>query len=147
MATGPLPEPLITPSTFEMDLTELQPLTMLGPCQDVARPEVPVVEDAVVLPPEGFLVQRTEQGGLVNTRGYVAMTPLQFQVWVRDQPGLEMLTVENEIQESETLYTNGERRIFLKAAAVCELGSAFIAVVADEVDADAVPTPSGSPQG
>ncbi len=144
---GELPAPLITPSGFEVDPQLLQPLALLGECQDVQPPADPPTVEALPLPPEGFFTSAREQGALLNTQGYVAMTPLQFQVWVRNRTDLEVITAEDEVHESETLISRDGKRIFLKAAAVCQLGSAFIAIVADEVDAEAVPTPSGSPAG
>ncbi len=144
-AEPPLEPALITPSTIDIAPELLQPLHMLGECQDVTDPGLEVDVPGLVLPDEAFLVEHREQGELTNVRGYVPMTPVQFQVWIRERTELEMIHVENEVQESETLYSDGTRRVFLKGAAVCKLGTVFIAVVADEVDADAVPTPSGTP--
>ncbi len=139
------PSPLTTPTAIEIAPELLGPLPMLGPCQPVTDPALGVDVPGLVLPEGAFLLEVTEQDPLVNVRGYVPLTPILFQLTYRERPELEMISVENEIQESETLYSDGQHRVFMKAAAVCELGSVFIASIATDVNADAVPTPSGSP--
>lgn len=143
------PTPVATPSSTSTDIEIapelLAPLVMLGPCSEVADPGLDQEVPGLELPEGAFLTSVTEQNGLVNVRGYVNQTPIVFQLGFREREDLEMISVENEIQESETLYSDGHRRVFLKAAAVCELGSLFIAAIAEDVNADTVPTPSGSP--
>lgn len=140
-----LPTPLATPSLVEIAPELLGTLPMLGPCPEVTDPEIGETVDGIDLPETGFFASVTEQGGLLRVQGYVELTPILFQLHFRENPDLEILTVENEIQESETLYSDGIQRVYLKAAAICELGSSFIAVVAPEGEAEAVPTPTGPP--
>lgn len=142
-----VPSTSASPGAIEIAPELLGPLTMLGPCQEVADPELDEQVPGLPLPPKAFLLEVTEQNGLVNVRGYATMTPIVLQLFYRQQEDLEMITVENEIQESETLWSDGDRRVFFKAAAVCELGSVFIAAIAADTNADRVPTPSGSPSG
>jgi hypothetical protein len=142
---APAPVPLATPSTVQIAPELLTPLFMLGPCSEVTDPGLPDVIEGLELPEGAFLTEVTDQGELVRVQGYVPLTPILFQLTFREREDLEMITVENEIHESETLYSDGERRVFLKAAAVCELGSVFLAAIAADANADAVPSPSGAP--
>lgn len=125
----------------------LQPLAALGPCELSPSP-VPASERSVAglhLPPEAIVVEVQDAGPATNVRGYVPMTPVQLRVHYQRRDDLRKLLVEDEIRESEVLATDGTYRQFVKAQAVCRLGSLFVAVIAPESAADAVPTPSGNP--
>lgn len=78
-------------------------------------------------------------------RGYVDEVPLDLREAYESDEGLEILVIEDEGLEVETLVTDGAYRTFFKANAVCATGSTFIAVVAPEVEASLVPTPTGPP--
>jgi len=139
-----LPTPL---SSEEVAARAQQPLTALGPCTFVPTPGDIGEVDGLVLPPDAVLIESTDTEGLVNLRGYVAMTPVQVRLWFEAGVGasdFELLSAEDETHEAEVLVKVGAYRMYFKAAAICELGSAFVAVVAPDGSSAAVPTPTGS---
>ena len=96
--------------------------------------------------PDGALVESVEDHDpLVYVRGYVEEVPLDLRGAYESDEDLEILVIEDEGLEVETLVTDGSHRTFFKANAVCATGSTFIAVVAPEVEASLVPTPTGQP--
>lgn len=134
--------PVEVPSGMSIDL--LRPLSGLQEC--TLQPEaIGVVVEGLHLPDDAVVTEVDDQGPLVEFRGYIPLTPVQLRAWFQTQPELEVLQIEDEIREAEALVTDGAHRQFAKAQAVCEQGSIFIGVVAPEVEADAVPTPTGAP--
>jgi hypothetical protein len=131
----------------DIDPALLEPLTALGPCEvDPNAVDAPAV-DGLVLPPDAVLTEQTEDGPLTTAQGYVPMTPVQLRVWYQRHDDLEVVQIEDEIREAEALLDHGDRRLFVKAQAVCELGSIFIAVVAPRAAQDQVPAPAGGAGG
>ncbi len=100
--------------------------------------------DGLVVPPGTILTEQSTDGPLTTVKGYVPMTPVQVRVWYQIQPDLTIIQGEDEVREAEALLDNGEHRLFLKAQAICEEGSVFLAVVAPQVAGDAVPAPAGT---
>lgn len=143
--TGSSPNPS-PPTSVASEL--LGPLTQLGPC--TADPEASAdASEArdLILPPGSVLTSVERQDPVTQVQGYVPMTPVQVRVWFTDQSGLEVIQVEDEVIESEVLVTDGQHRLFVKAQAVCALGSVFVGILAPEEAAGEVPTPAGSPAG
>lgn len=88
--------------------------------------------------PDGAVVTSVAQADpLTNVEGYIAQTPVQIRVFYEQHPALRVLDAEDEVRESEVLADVGEHRLFVKAQAVCELGSVFVAIVSPA----AAPTP------
>lgn len=141
--SGPtLPAALASPG--DVDPALLAPLRGLGPC-DVNPNAIELGEvDGLVLPPGAVVTERTDDGPLTTVRGYVPLTPVQVRVLYQRDPDVEIVQVEDEIRESETLLDNGEHRLFVKAQAVCEQGSVFLAVVAPRAADAPVPAPTGA---
>jgi hypothetical protein len=130
-------------SPGDIDPALLEPLTMLGPCtvEPNAIDEEPV--DGALLPDGAVLTSQTAQGPLTQIKGYIPMTPVQIRVFYQRQDTFEVLQVEDEVRESEVLLADGNHRLFVKAQAICELGSVFLAVVAPESSGNQVPLPAG----
>lgn len=123
----------------------LQPLTALGPCTApdlVADPSADDV-DGLILPDRATITSVVAQDPLTTVEGWVPATPLQVQAGYADLPDLEIITLEDEVWESETLVADGEHRLFVKVQAVCEAGSVFLVVVAPDDQAGALPVPAG----
>lgn len=139
---GPtLPAALASPG--DIDPALLQPLRGLGPC-DVHPNEIELEPTpGLVLPPGAVVTERSDDGPLTTVRGYVPLTPVQVRVLYQRDPAVEIVQVEDEIRESETLVDSGDYRLFVKAQAVCEQGSVFLAVVAPRAADAPVPAPSG----
>ena len=129
-----LPNALATPGARAAipDEQLLRPLTQLGPC----KPPPPAAEDddvaGLVVPDGAVVISQTRADPLVNVQGYVEMTPIQMRVFYQQNRGVEVLSVEDEIQESEVLLEADGYRLFVKTQAVCELGSLFVAIVAPQ---------------
>ncbi|MBW3657094.1 MAG: hypothetical protein KY457_00535 [Actinobacteria bacterium] len=136
-----LPPVLQSPGAIDPAL--LQPLRGLGPCD--VHPNAIDLEpiDGLVLPPDAVVTERSDDGPLTTVRGYVPLTPVQIRVVYQRDPDLQIVQVEDEVRESETLLDSGEYRLFVKAQAVCEQGSVFLAVLAPRVAQHNVPAPAG----
>ena len=127
-----------------IDPALLEPLTALGPCPEAPTATADEVVDGLVLPEGAVLTSVTRTDPVVTVQGWVPLTPIQFRVGYADRDDVELLSIEDEVWEAEVLATvDGEHRLFLKAQAACEAASIFIAVVAPEEAADAVPVPQG----
>lgn len=136
-----LPAALASPG--DIDPALLAPLRGLGPC-DVHPDAIDLPEvDGLVLPPGAVVTEISDDGPLTTVRGYVPLTPVQVRVIYQRDPDLGIVQVEDEIRESETLLDSGEHRLFVKAQAVCEQGSVFLAVVAPRAADAPVPVPTG----
>jgi hypothetical protein len=131
-AASALPQALATPGDrAPIPASELlQPLTGLGPCKEAPAPRGPQRVEGLIMPPDAVLVSVTTTGPFTNVQGYIPMTPVQMRVYYQQHPGLRIVSVEDESIESEVLVDRGPNRIFVKAQAVCELGSNFVAVIA-----------------
>jgi hypothetical protein len=135
----------ITDIPDTVDPRLLAPMTGLGPCEF----DIPSVADAddvdgLVLPPDAIVSEVSEAGPLVHVPGYLPYTPVKVRVFYETSEVLEQLQIEDEIRETEVLVGDGTHRLFLKAQAVCELGSVFVGVVAPEIAAEDLPEPAGT---
>ena len=139
--------PTVSISPGDIDPALLEPLTMLGPCNVDPNPIDDAPAPGALLPEGAVLTSQTQEGPLTQIKGYIPMTPVQIRVFYQRQDAFEVVQVEDEVRESEVLLADGNHRLFVKAQAVCELGSVFLAVVAPE-DSDAqVPAPAGGGGG
>lgn len=138
-------DPVTAPSG--VDPAILEPLQAYGPCEDepVGGSDGTAVE-GLHLPDDAVITSTAATGAATSVQGYVPWTPVQLRVWFQQQADLEILEIEDEVFESEALVSDGTHRMFVKAQAVCELGSMLVARVAPESAPDAVPTFEGSPQ-
>lgn len=132
-----------TSATDEIDPAALEPLTALGPCEIEPNEIDDPPAEGLVLPPGAVLTEQAEDGPLTTTRGYVPMTPVQVRDWYQRNDELEIVQIEDEVREAEALLDSGDRRLFVKAQAVCELGSVFLAVVAPQAAEGQLPAPAG----
>ena len=132
-----------TVSPGDIDPALLEPLTALGPCtvEPNTIDDEPV--EGALLPEGAVLTSQTTDGPLTQIKGYIPMTPVQIRVFYQEQDQAEVLQVEDEVRESEVLLGDGAHRLFVKAQAICELGSVFLAVVAPEDAGAQVPVPAG----
>ncbi|MFP5308840.1 MAG: hypothetical protein ACLGIR_04595 [Actinomycetes bacterium] len=148
VSTLDLPD-FITEIPEGVDPALLAPMTGLGPCEfDIPANVDPDDVEGLVLPPGAVVAEASDAGPLVNVQGYLPYTPVQVRVFYETSEVLEQLQIEDEIREAEVLVGDGTHRLFLKAQAVCELGSVFVGVVAPEIAAEDLPAPAGtlSPQ-
>lgn len=139
--------PVAPHSPGDVDPALLEPLTMLGPC--TVDPNTIDEEPAqgALLPDGAVLTSQTQDGPLTQIKGYIPMTPVQIRVFYQRQDTFEVVQVEDEVRESEVLLADGNHRLFVKAQAICELGSVFLAVLAPESSDAQVPAPAGGGGG
>ena len=107
----------------------LEPLTALGPCETTPEPSADGDVAGLVLPDGAVMTSVQDADPLTNVQGYIPQTPVQIRVFYQQHPDLRVISVEDEGFEAEVLTEAGGYRTFVKAQAVCELGSVFVAVV------------------
>lgn len=95
-------------------------------------PEIVEEVEGLVLPEGGYLTEVVRQGPLVQVRGWVERTPLQLRAEYEQRDDVEVLTLEDEVVEVETLVTDGEHRTFLRGTALCATASALDGLVVVE---------------
>ena len=111
-------------------------------CDD-PRPGRDVEVKGLLLPDETHIYSVRRQGPITTVQGFIMMTPIEVREYYESNPEIQILVGEDEIIESELLFTNGEVRNFVKARAACRDGSDIVTVIAREVAA--LPSPSGLP--
>jgi hypothetical protein len=117
------------------------PLKNLPPCEEFGPGRKPV--EGLVVPESAVIKGVATRGPTRNVRGFIPLTPVQIRKYYEERSDLEILAIEDEIYEAEALVTSRGFRTFIKAEAICDRGSRFIAVVASELEAGQVPTPAG----
>lgn len=99
----------------------------------------------LLLPEETQVYTVRRQGPITTVQGFIMMTPVEVREYYEANPEIQILVGEDEIIESELLFSNGEVRNFVKARAACRDGSDIVTVIAREMTA--LPSPSGAPGG
>lgn len=123
------PQVIVTDIASEL----LAPLEGLGPCGDPPTAPASVPEVPGLHLPDGAVVTGvTPQGPVTQVDGWVPLTPIGVRADYVHRDDLEVLTVEDEVWESETLVTDGTHRLFVKAQGVCRTASVFVAIVSPE---------------
>lgn len=100
--------------------------------------------EALFLPEGTVVTDVTVTGPLTNVQGYIPLTPVQTLFAYSEVEQYSLIQGEDEVREAELLVVDGTSRIFVKAQAICDRGSIFVAVVAPEEAAGQVPTPAGT---
>lgn len=121
------------------------PLVGYPPCDGLAPDRVEPRPEGAILPRSARVTRVRERGPTLRVGGYVPLRPVALRMHYESRANLEVLQIEDEIIEAEALLTDGEFRTYIKATAVCDSGSSFSAIVAPELAASQVPTPSGGP--
>lgn len=99
--------------------------------------EVTADVTGLVLPDGARVTSSVEQGVLTTVEATVRLTPLDVRAHYQSRDDIDLLRVEDEIFESEVLLRAQERRMYLRATALCADGTALTAVVGpDSEDAD-----------
>ena len=144
---SPAPTVSSDASNIAIDPRLLEPLTALGPCTANPDPITDAPAEGAFFPEGAVVTSQQTTGPLTSIEGYIPMTPVQIRVFYQDQDRYDVVQVEDEIRESEVLLADGNNRLFVKAQAICELGSIFVAVLAPEAAGDQVPAPAGAGGG
>ncbi|MEO3745488.1 hypothetical protein [Plantactinospora sp. B5E13] len=93
----------------------------------------------LVLPAGARVTSTVPQGALTTVEATVRMTPLDVRAHYQGRTDVEVLNVEDEIFESEVLLRAGQRRMYLRATALCADGTALTAVVGPDSDDAGLP--------
>ncbi|HEX5540407.1 MAG TPA: hypothetical protein VFX60_02400 [Micromonospora sp.] len=91
--------------------------------------EVAADVTGLVLPDGARVTSVLEQGALTTVEATIRMTPLDVRAHYEERADVDLLRVEDEIFEAEVLLRAQERRMYLRAAALCADGTALTAVV------------------
>lgn len=111
------------------------------------QPSPPPLDEVpgLTLPEAATVFSVYEVGSLTQAEGVIEMTPLEVRAYYEDHADLDVVTIEDERVEAEVLVSDGTHRLFVKAQIACATGSNFTATVGTEAEAEAMPTPAGSP--
>ncbi|MDW5326616.1 hypothetical protein [Plantactinospora sp. KLBMP9567] len=97
-------------------------------------------EVAGLVLPEGARVTSTAaQGALTTVEATIRLTPLDVRAHYQERTDIELLSVEDEVFESEVLLRAQDRRMYLRATALCADGTALTAVVGPDSDDAGLP--------
>lgn len=110
----------------------LQPLEGLGPCENDPPEAVDADVEGLVLPEGARVTSVGPDGPVVQVEGWVPMTPVQVRAEMVTRDDLTVISVEDEVWESESLVSADGHRTFLKAQAICRTQSIFVALVSAE---------------
>ena len=102
-----------------------------GPCPS-PPPAVDEQVEGLVLPEGAYLTEVVRQGPLVQVRGRVERTPVELRAEYAERDDVEVLTLEDEGVEVETLVSEGGFRTYLRGTALCATASALDGLVAPE---------------
>lgn len=137
-ACGPA-GPVTPRATFDVE----GPLTGYGPCATPPGEAVPI-PDRMVLPDGALVTSQRVEDPLTEVNGFIPLTPVQIRRSYEARDDIGIISIEDEIVEAEILVELDGYRTFVKATVICDTGSQFVAVGADNVAASAVPTPTGA---
>lgn len=136
------------PGLEEQGIDRNAPLVGYPKCDAFVPDRTEPPPPGTILPRSALVTRVREKGPTTRVIGYVPLRPVALRRHYEMRADLQVLQIEDEIIEAEALLSDGEFRTYIKATAVCESGSSFIAVVAPELSASEVPTPAGgTPQG
>lgn len=120
----------------------LAPLVGLGDCPRELPSGVDATPPAdIPLPEEAVVTQVQPSGNLQSLQGWAPRTPVEIMVGYLRVEGWRVQQAEDEVFESEILLVKTGQRLYVKAQATCERGSAFVAFLGS--DEAPVPVPSG----
>lgn len=137
--------------SFGPDAPPTGPLTALAECGPLPDPTGPTEVEGLELPDGAVVTDVYDAGELVHVTAQVPLTPVSIRVAYEEAHAagtVEVLSAEDEIFESELLVSDGEHRFYVKASAICQTGSAVLAILAPEIEAlPALPSAAPSPTG
>ncbi|MER7459842.1 hypothetical protein [Micromonospora sp. NPDC126480] len=117
-------------------------LANLPSCDRVPLDQEPEVDAAVpglVLPDGARVTSVVEQGALTSVAATVRMSPLDVRAHYEQRTDIELLRVEDEIFETEVLARTQDRRMYLRAGALCSDGATLTVMVGPDSDDAGLP--------
>jgi hypothetical protein len=125
----------------DIDPGRLAPLAGLASCTAPAPAAEALDTGPLPLPDASIVATASTDGPLLTAQGYSERTPVEIMVGYLRLEGWTVLNAEDEVFESEMLIERDGLRVFAKAQAVCERGSAFVMFAS--TDPGLVPAPAG----
>ncbi|MGK5673406.1 hypothetical protein ACSNOB_11270 [Micromonospora sp. URMC 106] len=104
-----------------------------------AEPRVDAEVVGLVLPDGARVTSVVEQGALTTVEATVRMTPLDVRAHYEGRADIELLRVEDEVFEAEVLTRTQQRRMYLRAGALCADGTTLTAVVGPDSEDAGLP--------
>ncbi|MGS2616220.1 hypothetical protein ACVCAH_17100 [Micromonospora sp. LZ34] len=104
-----------------------------------ADAEVDAEVTGLVLPDGARVTSVVRQGALTTVEGTVRMTPLDVRAHYESRADIELLRAEDEVFEAEVLTRAQQRRMYLRAGALCADGTTLTAVVGPDSDDAGLP--------
>ncbi|GIG88242.1 hypothetical protein Pen02_31780 [Plantactinospora endophytica] len=101
--------------------------------------EVTAEVTGLVLPPGARVTGTATQGALTTVEATIRRTPLDVRAHYQERTDIELLSVEDEVFESEVLLRAQDRRMYLRATALCADGTALTAVIGPDSDDAGLP--------
>lgn len=95
--------------------------------------------DGLVLPDGATVTSVVEQGTLTTVEATIRLTPLDVRAHYEGRDDIDLLRVEDEVFEAELLIRTRQRRMYLRAGALCVDGTALTAVVGPDSDDAGLP--------
>ncbi|MER5454671.1 hypothetical protein ABT008_07805 [Micromonospora sp. NPDC002389] len=117
-------------------------LANLPSCDRVPLDEDPEVEADVpglVLPDGARVTAVVRQGVLTTVEATVRMSPLDVRAHYEQRADVDLLKIEDEIFETEVLTRAEQRRMYLRASALCADGSTLTVMVGPDSDDAGLP--------
>ncbi|PZG02673.1 hypothetical protein [Micromonospora deserti] len=102
-------------------------------------PEVRADVPGLALPDGARVTSVVEQGALTTVVATVRMSPLDVRAHYEQRTDIDLLRVEDEIFETEVLARAQDRRMYLRAGALCADGTSLTAMVGPDSDDAGLP--------
>ncbi|MEU5727203.1 hypothetical protein [Micromonospora sp. NPDC047738] len=102
-------------------------------------PEISADVTGLVLPDGARITSVVEQGVLTTVEATVRMTPLDVRGHYENRDDIDLLRAEDETFEAEVLIRTPQRRMYLRAGALCADGTSLTAVVGPDSDDAGLP--------
>ena len=117
-------------------------LANLPSCDRVPMDEDPEVDTDVpglALPAGARITSVVQQGVLTSVEATLRMSPLDVRAHYEQRTDIDVLRVEDEIFETEVLARTQQRRMYLRASALCAEGSSLTVVMGPDSEDAGLP--------
>ncbi|SCF15735.1 hypothetical protein GA0074695_3857 [Micromonospora viridifaciens] len=104
-----------------------------------ADPEISAEVTGLVLPDGARVTSVVKQGVLTTVEASIRMTPLDVRAHYEQRDDIDLLRAEDETFEAEVLIRTAQRRMYLRAGALCADGTSLTAVVGPDSDEAGLP--------
>ena len=102
-------------------------------------PEVRADVPGLVLPDGARVTSVVKQGALTTVEATIRMSPLDVRAHYEQRTDIDLLRVEDEVFETEVLARAQDRRMYLRAGALCADATSLTAMVGPDSDDAGLP--------